>query len=262
MPISVVVPSYRNPTYLDLCLKSLYEGQTEENEIIVILDGYAEESKDVVNKYKDLNVLALEENRKETFCHNIGVINATNEWVLILNDDNVAPRKWDMKLREIMHPTANTHNAVIAPNQIEPAPSIFKSIVIQDFGTTPDTFRYNDFLDFEDSIRPTEIFTTDGSTWPVFMKKKWYMALGGIDPYYPHSCVADWDLFYRCDLMELRLERFHGCHFYHFAGTANKSTPETAAAKQKREQESFAYFQYKWKFAPKRNTDNRINGEI
>ena len=53
MPISVIIPSYKNPKYLDLCLKSIIENQTDRNEIIVVLDGYADLSKDVVEKYKN-----------------------------------------------------------------------------------------------------------------------------------------------------------------------------------------------------------------
>ena len=33
--ISVIIPTYKEPEYLDLCLESAFKGQTEDNEIIV-----------------------------------------------------------------------------------------------------------------------------------------------------------------------------------------------------------------------------------
>ena len=38
--ISVIIPTYKSPEYLDLCLKSVFEGQKNKNEIIVVADGF------------------------------------------------------------------------------------------------------------------------------------------------------------------------------------------------------------------------------
>ena len=51
--VSLIIPSYRNPECLDICLESALEGQSIKNQIIVILDGFAEESKHIVEKYQD-----------------------------------------------------------------------------------------------------------------------------------------------------------------------------------------------------------------
>src|SRR5580692_7528449 len=97
-PISVIIPSYRNPLFLDLCLQSAFDGQENDNQIIVVLDGFPEESMEIVNKYKGLNVVVLPENKGQIYAHNIGVINATNERILIVNDDNVFGVDWDVRL--------------------------------------------------------------------------------------------------------------------------------------------------------------------
>ena len=58
--ISIIIPTYRNPEYLDICLKSAIEQQKYKNEIIVAVDGFIEESQEVLDKYKDnINVLDL-----------------------------------------------------------------------------------------------------------------------------------------------------------------------------------------------------------
>ncbi len=38
--ISVIIPTYKEPDVLDLCLKSVFEGQHNENETIVVVDGF------------------------------------------------------------------------------------------------------------------------------------------------------------------------------------------------------------------------------
>ena len=43
--ISLVIPTYRNPEYLDICLRSAIENQTNKNEIVVAVDGFIEEKK-------------------------------------------------------------------------------------------------------------------------------------------------------------------------------------------------------------------------
>ena len=97
--ISLIIPTYRNPKYLDICLKSAVEGQINpkgKNEIIVVVDGFVEESKDVLKKYKGkIQVLPLEGNLGMQMALNLGVMNATNERIMIINDDNVLCVGWD-----------------------------------------------------------------------------------------------------------------------------------------------------------------------
>lgn len=244
MAFSVVIPSYRNPEYLDLCLRSAFQNQTTDNQIIVVLDGYADESEHIVTKYKNLNVVAFEENRGQQVAHNTGVTLADCEHVLVVNDDNVFPRNWDKKLSAYasMYP-----DAVWAPNQIEPLPSIFQSFIHKDFGRTPSTFDYEAYLAYAgDDVGSSIPIGNDGQTWPLFISKRNYMMLGGIDVSFPSPAVADWDFFFRCELAGLRLLRANNLLFYHFAGAATKATPERAAQHAKKEQESHEYFAWKW----------------
>ena len=65
--ISLIIPSYRNAEYLDICLQSAIEQQENKNEIIVAIDGFIKESQHVLDKYKnDIKVLDLGENQGMT----------------------------------------------------------------------------------------------------------------------------------------------------------------------------------------------------
>ena len=50
MKISVIIPTYKSPKLLDLCLQSAIEGQILNNQIIVVVDGFYDLNKDVLEK--------------------------------------------------------------------------------------------------------------------------------------------------------------------------------------------------------------------
>lgn len=79
--ISLIIPTYRNPEYLDICLRSATGGKVvDSTEIIVVVDGYVEESQPILDKYKDqIKVLPLKQNQGMQMALNLGVYNATNE---------------------------------------------------------------------------------------------------------------------------------------------------------------------------------------
>jgi len=122
MSISVIIPTFKSPEMLDLCLRSCIEGQQNKNQIIVVVDGFYELNKDVLKKWSEhIDILNLEENVGLCRGTNLGVYNAKYDRILIVNDDNVFPYGWDTELLKDYIP-----NSVISPNQIEPTPSMFK----------------------------------------------------------------------------------------------------------------------------------------
>ncbi len=252
--ISVVIPSYRSPKYLDLCLHSLLTEQVNQNEIIVIIDGFVDESKWVIEKYKDrVGFLEFPENRGMQAGLNFGVYNSSNEKILIVNDDNVFPHKWDEVLE-----TYNVDKTVITPNQIEPdGPGMFY-FPVRDFGRTEDSFRYDEFIDWEQSIR-SDRDTPDGEIFPFLISKKNYMMVGGFDTIYNSPFICDWDFFLKLEMMNTEFKRSHRLHFYHFG---SKATKNRDTAKQDEdmfrsgESEAYRMFEYKWGFRPQNGLNN------
>ncbi len=248
--ISVIIPSYRNPKYLDLCLHSLTRGQYNNNEIIVILDGYVEESEMVVNKYKGIDVIALPENKGMQHALNIGVWNATNEKIFIINDDNVFAPNWDKKLESQYSP-----DEVLTINQIEPTgPGMFNFPVL-DCGQTIETFDMEKFIDEERKLSVNKK-TPDGNIFPFLINKKWYMAVGGFDTFYNSPNMCDWDFFAKLELIPtLTRARTHFLHTYHFGSVATKKNAES---QKFREREAFAMqqYHYKWGVPPHNGKNN------
>jgi glycosyltransferase involved in cell wall biosynthesis len=246
--ISVIIPTYRNPKCLDYCISSAIQNQTNKNEIIVIVDGYVEESQHILDKYKDkINVLPLDENHGMQSALNLGVYNATNEWILIVNDDNVFPPKWD----ELLEQDAQD-KLVITPNQIERNPSIF-NFTTRNFGDV-NSFDFSLFNQEEPKTRENTL-TDDGGIFPFFMQKKYYMIVGGFDIWYPSPFICDWDFFLKLEMLNLKFTRSRKLSFYHFVSMATKNGSESKRFNSE-EQIAAEMFIYKWGFPPLRHKNN------
>jgi glycosyltransferase involved in cell wall biosynthesis len=173
--ISVIIPTYKSPEALDLCLRSAIEGQEKENELIAITDGYYNLNKYILDKYEDhISILDLEQNQGLSMATNLGVYNATNDNILIVNDDNVFPDKWDTRLVEL----GEMKGKVCAPNQIEPQPSMFKQFVIQDLGRDPKTFDLERYWEYEQEVAKS-LVDDSGSTLPIYMNRLDFLTIGG-----------------------------------------------------------------------------------
>ena len=245
---SVIIPTFRSPDFLDLALQSCIEGQQIENEIIVVVDGHYDINKDILEKYaKSIEILNLDENVGLCRATNLGVYNASNELILIVNDDNIFQNKWDLRLNEIYQP-----NSVISPNQIEPYPSMFSQFIIENLGTDPKEFDLNKFREFCDTIEK-DITTEEGSTLPIFMSKMDYLKVGGWDENYEQGMVADWDFFLKCQLSGLKMLRTYNCHFYHFASVSVNGEKRRQAEAQGHE-----YAKYKWGDYIKHNPNTNL----
>jgi glycosyltransferase involved in cell wall biosynthesis len=242
--ISLIIPTYKSPEHLDICLKSAIDNQVNKNEIIVSVDGFIEESQHILDKYQDdIQILDMGANQGMQTALNLAVMNASNEIICIINDDNVLSKDWDVIIEKEYNP-----NSVLTINQIEPTgPGIF-NFPVKDFGKTPSEFKYNDFISYEPSIRK-EVMTLDGGIFPFVISKKNYMIVGGFDTMYQSPFICDWDFFLKLDLNGVNFTRTHNLHFYHFGSAATKNGKEGNKFKQT-EHPAAQMFMYKWGIAP------------
>ncbi|MFA5395552.1 MAG: glycosyltransferase [Methanogenium sp.] len=249
--ISVVVPCYRNPVYLDLCLKSLIENQVEKNEIIAVIDGFVDEYKNTIDKYKNNVYFLLQETNYElpTSLNN-GVYNASNEKILIINEDNVMSKDWDKRLNQLPMeriPLERSIQPIIYTiNQVEPTPSIY-NFTIKDYGKNIESFEYQRWLNEEYKMCSVDIDA--GNTWPAFFGKRIYMTVNGFDPLYGSGYLADWDFFLKLELAGCKMQRTYVTNIYHFVSKSIKREGINYPANEK---ETFAreIFRYKWGFNP------------
>jgi glycosyltransferase involved in cell wall biosynthesis len=249
--ISVVIPTYKEPEALDICLKSVTSGQRLNNQIIVVVDGFFDLNKDVLEKWADhIEVLNLEKNVGLIRAMNLGVFNARFDKILMVNDDNVFPDVWDQVLLEEYKP-----GYVLSPNQIEPIPSMFRQFYIKNLGRDPKAFDLQTYWDYEQSVKEGKT-EESGSTFPFLISKKDYLRVGGLDETFPGAWVVDWDFFLKCELSGMKMMRTYACNFYHFVSLGTTPSPEKIAEKAIKEQACHEYFKYKWGQYAKHNPRN------
>jgi glycosyltransferase involved in cell wall biosynthesis len=251
--ISVIIPTYKEPEALDLCLNSAITGQKNKNQIIVVVDGFFNLNKEVLEKYKEhIDVLNIEENVGMIRAMNLGHYNASYDLVFHVQDDNVFPEAWDQVLLENYNP-----GYVLTPNQIEPTPSMFKQFHIKDLGRDPKTFNINDFWEYDFSIT-NDTVEESGSTFPFLINKHDYLRVGGFDETYPGPWTVDWEFFLKCKLSGMKMMRTYNCHFYHFVSLGTAPTPEKQQEKRIKEIACAEYAQYKWGSPIYSNPENNI----
>lgn len=254
---SLIIPTYRNPEYLDICLKSAIENQKNKNEIIVAVDGFIEESKHILEKYVDhIQILDLGQNQGMQSALNLAVMNASNDRLVIINDDNVLCNNWDVEIE-----TQFKEGTVFTINQIEPiGPGIF-NFPVKDFGKTPKEFKYKEFLEYELTLRKDEL-TLDGGIFPFVISKKDYMIVGGFDTIYQSPFICDWDFFLKLDLNEIKFFKINNLHFYHFGSAATKNGRDGNKFKES-ESPAAQIFMYKWGMFPQlfENNSHRPKGK-
>lgn len=254
--ISVVIPTYKSSASLDLCLRSAIESQNNINNIVVVVDGTFEINKDILSKYKKyISPVILEKNVGTCKATNIGVYEAKYNSILIVNDDNVFPKKWDTILSSI-----DISQSVISPNQIEPYNSIFRQFHIKDLGRDPENFNLYLFFEYSEKISKN-IIEDSGSTFPIFINKLNFLRCGGFDHDYPSPSgfVADWEFFMKCRMNGLEMKRIYSLHFYHFVSVSAKSPDQIEKAKIY-EHNSHLYFKYKWGKLAAHNPINNSKG--
>ena len=249
--VSVIIPTYQSPEYLDLCLKSIFKTQTYDNQIIVVVDGFFDLNKPILDKYPKVQILDLGVNRGLSVGTNWGVYNSQFEDILIVNDDNIFCRNWDINLINKAQ-----DSFVWAVNQIEPNTSMFPQFDIKDLGKTPNEFNLDEFLDYADSKNVDKV-EMNGSTLPIFMKRKDYLSIGGWDVMYPSPHVVDWDFFLKCN-KHFQLWRNYNIHFYHFAGASTRKTLEQNIESTKKEQSAHEFARLKWGSYIKHDPQNNL----
>lgn len=247
--ISAIVPSFKNPQCLEICIKSFLDTNTiSSNELICIVDGFPELYYDLIQKYIEhdsVHFVINQDNKGMPFSINIGAYCANHTWLLVINDDNVFPKEWDKILLSKMN-----SNIVLSPNQIEAAESIF-NFIQYDFGSVQN-FRYDDFLNIEPSLREYGDPTLDGEIFPFCISKKLFMSVGGFDLVYPSPFVCDWDFFLKLELLDIKFYRTREVNFYHFGSISTKKSLDKDRANNFQHSENIAanIFAQKWGFAP------------
>ena len=91
MKLSIIIPVYNKAPFLERCFRSVADQYDSRVEVIIVNDGSSDGSMDICHKWADKNGWRIfdQENRGVSAARNLGLDNATGEYVTFLDADDL-----------------------------------------------------------------------------------------------------------------------------------------------------------------------------
>ena len=202
---SIVIPTWKNLEYLDLCYDGIIANSAMRHEIIVFFNEY---DADCGRWTEGKNLLFDKSHDNLGVC---GAVNkavklATTDYVCYLNDDMYALPGWDTALEQYL---GIAEKLCLSGTAVEAGDATACYIGGQDYGRTPAEFQKERILkEYARLKRPYNMV----STWtPMLISKRDWDAVGGFDENYFPGNGSDPDF-------AMKMYQ-HGCR--HFIGVGS-----------------------------------------
>lgn len=181
MRVSIVIPTYERPDFLDRLLSSIAKQTFTDYEVIVVDDASKQknEYQEVVSKYENVNYLRNDKNLGAPLCRNLGIQLAKADLVALVDDDDEwLPQKLE---KQIEYLDQSSKNIGIVYTWAE--------------ARKEGRVLYRFQADWEGEVLPRLLMECFIPSSSVLVKKKALLQAGLFDPMMP-SC-QDWDMWTR-----------------------------------------------------------------
>ena len=112
MKISICIPSYNQSQYLNSAISSALDQTVKAHEVIVVDDGSTDNSLAIAKSYEGVKVIS-QTNRGLPSARNTGILNATGEFCLFLDADDMLLEKAVERITEVAE---KTNADIISPS--------------------------------------------------------------------------------------------------------------------------------------------------
>ena len=158
--VTIVVPSFNQREFLPDAIESAL-GQTMRCEVIIVDDGSTDNSLDLAKYYVQHGVKVVSQvNKGLSSARNTGIMNATGEYILFLDSDDILNEDCVEKLLKV---AKRTKADVVAPS--------FKT-----FGTT------NELVILMDSPKTEDFLVANRIGYCALFRKETLLEVGGYSP--------------------------------------------------------------------------------
>lgn len=90
MKLSVIIPAYNAEKEIGKCINSILNTNHTDFEVIVVNDGSTDNTKQILDRYLDSRLIVIhKENEGVSVARNIGIKNATGDYVLFVDADDL-----------------------------------------------------------------------------------------------------------------------------------------------------------------------------
>lgn len=226
---SIMIPSWNNLAYLQLCIKSIRKHSFYNHEIIVHINEGKDGSLEWIKTQADISYSYSKENIGVCYALNCCRSLATTNYLLYINDDMYVCPNWDKPLKDAIDEIGHPYfffSATAIEIKAQSSCSIEKS-----FGTSIETFNEAQLLN---EYQDLPMHDWQGSTWPpnIVHKDIWDLA-GGYSIEFSPGMYSDPD--FSMKLWHLGVRTFKGIansRVYHFGSISVKRVKHNAGYSQ------------------------------
>ncbi len=216
---SILIPTWNNLAYLQLCLKSIRNNSCYRSQIIVIINEGKDGTTQWIEQQDDIEYIIFPTNVGICYALNLGRSIVKSNFIVYMNDDMYVLPNWDQVLFNEIE-LLGTKGFLLSATMIEPVFTGNKCVVVRDYGQNLVTFDEEKLLDEFESICKDDWC---GSTWPptVVHRDIWDL-VGGYSIEFSPGLGSDPDFSRK--LVEVGVRHFKGVGkslVYHFV---SKST--------------------------------------
>lgn len=213
------------PNTLDhtkILLKSLKENLNDkEHEILIFIDndndGTVEYLKSIKSEFYDLKIVTHKVKPIIGYSRNSNLIVnlAKHNIVSYLQTDMVISKNYDIEILKELE-----DNCILSSTRVEPPlHGASDKTFTMDFGITPESFKYEEFLNFSESIKSNK--TIDYFFAPYTFHKSTWQKLGGYNTLFRRS-REDSDFVQRCLHAGVKLKQTYAANVYHFTCVSSR----------------------------------------
>jgi len=227
---SIILPTWRNLNYLQLCVASVLKNSRYQHQIII----HSNETTKEINEWIDnqqIDHTFSEKNIGICYAMNAAVSLAESDYILYLNDDMYVCPDWDFYLLEEIKKCENEY-FFISASLIEPRYTGNSSVCAPfDFGNCTENFDEKKLLNDLAKIPAND---WQGSTWPpsVVHRKIWNL-VGGYSTEFSPGMYSDSD--FSMKLWQAGVRHFQGVgksKVYHFMSKSTGKVKKNNGRKQ------------------------------
>ena len=217
---SVVIPSWNNLPYLQLCVKSIRANSSFSHQIIVTINEGTDGTLEWVQAQPDIDYVYAEQNLGICYGLNIARSLVKARYLMYINDDMYLLPHWDTAIDQAIT-TMDHDRFLLSCTMIEPYFTNNPCVLVRDFGGDHQTFDEVGLLTHYESLRKGD---WNGSTWPpqVLPVELWDL-VGGLSIEYSPGLGSEID--FAMKLWKAGVRHFRGLgssKAYHFGSKTTR----------------------------------------
>ncbi|MBL7766487.1 MAG: glycosyltransferase [Chitinophagaceae bacterium] len=193
MIFSILIPSWNNLAYLQLCIRSIREHSAFNHQIIVHVNEGSDGTAAWLTE-QQIPYTFTEKNEGICVAMNEAYRLSTSDYIVYMNDDMYVLPGWDTHLATDIE-SLNTHLFMLSSTMIEPRDTGNPCVIVRDFGDSLERFNEESLLASFSSFQHHD---WSGSCWPPnIIHRTMWEEIGGYNLYFSPGMSSDDDLAMR-----------------------------------------------------------------